>query len=319
MVFRLLFHVAWHFPDELLRRTPAISSDKRASALVERRWGRFGTPTAQPSLNPLGCSWGPSDDPEGSFNTIKLHSSLSTRWKVKGARGSHLWLTLRPRQVPPVGPGTQMSQTHPCPGVSPLVGETDVCQGHCYLALTLHLPHTCLHTLVYNCKMGGGVGFHSGRRGQTWTGVLTRARGQSQKFPTLLSTYYVPGRVWSSVWRPEMDTIWEPSLRRKNTKRYNIKYKREYFFGMRKEITNMYTFLKADKYHKHHWIQKNNIFLKCQKYPLWHFFSYNFGLHTLYLPPHFTNNFCSIFCRKTRKRIPSFLLPDWLKLVCYYW
>lgn len=41
----------------------------------------------------------------------------------------------------------------------------------------------------------GGVGFNGGRRGKTLTGLLARARGPSQKFPALLSTYYVLGRA----------------------------------------------------------------------------------------------------------------------------
>jgi hypothetical protein len=41
-------------------------------------------------------------------------------------------------------------------------------------------------------------------------------------------------------------------------KKYKIRYKGKYLFRMRKEITTNYKFKKADKYHKHHKIQKNN-------------------------------------------------------------
>jgi hypothetical protein len=45
---------------------------------------------------------------------------------------------------------------------------------------------------------------------------------------------------------------------RKKNYEYKIRYKGEYLFRMRKEITTNYKFKKADKYHKHHKIQKHN-------------------------------------------------------------
>lgn len=49
-------------------------------------------------------------------------------------------------------------------------------------------------------------------------------------------------------------------------------------------------------------------------------FSYNFGLHTLYLPPPITITFVTfIFCGKNTKIIQSFLLYDGLKPVYYHY
>ena len=42
---------------------------------------------------------------------------------------------------------------------------------------------------------------------------------------------------------------------------YRIKCESEYLFGMRKEIATNYRVDKADKYHEHHKIHKNNIII----------------------------------------------------------
>lgn len=97
------FLLAWYFPDELSCRTLVIISEKRDSALVEGRREGLGTPVTQTSLDSLASSRGsPLRIMRSQFNTIKLHSSLSTRGKVKEARGTHLWLTLSPGQIRPV-------------------------------------------------------------------------------------------------------------------------------------------------------------------------------------------------------------------------
>jgi len=59
---------------------------------------------------------------------------------------------------------------------------------------------------------------------------------------------------------PKAYTIFGPSLR-KRIQNYTFKsrYKSEYLFRRKKEITRNNKFKKADNYHKHHKIQKNNI------------------------------------------------------------
>jgi hypothetical protein len=61
----------------------------------------------------------------------------------------------------------------------------------------------------------------------------------------------------------EVYTIFETLLKKRmQNYDYKIRYKSEYSFRMRKEITTNYKFKRAFKYHKHHKIQKNdNIFL----------------------------------------------------------
>jgi len=52
--------------------------------------------------------------------------------------------------------------------------------------------------------------------------------------------------------------FWGPTSRKKiQNFEYKIRYKEEYLFRMRKEVTTNYKFKKVDKYHKHHKIQKN--------------------------------------------------------------
>jgi tRNA splicing ligase len=54
--------------------------------------------------------------------------------------------------------------------------------------------------------------------------------------------------------------FWGTALRKKvENFEYKIKYESEYLCGMRKEITTNYRVDKADKYHKHHKIQRNNM------------------------------------------------------------
>lgn len=130
------------------------------------------------------------------FKTIELHSSL----KSEMSKGNPPVADTEPKTDSScdlegllharLGTGTQMSQTHFYLGASPLMGETDVCQGlwRAEPALTLHQPHICLHIPVYIAKWLGDIGFHSGRRGTTLTGVLVSARGSIQTFLTLLST-----------------------------------------------------------------------------------------------------------------------------------
>lgn len=57
VAFHLVFSTVSHFPDELSCRTPVTMTWLKEDE---------GTPTTQPSLNPLGCSWGLSEDLEGS-------------------------------------------------------------------------------------------------------------------------------------------------------------------------------------------------------------------------------------------------------------
>ena len=61
----------------------------------------------------------------------------------------------------------------------------------------------------------------------------------------------------------EVYTIFEALLKKRmQNYEYKIRYKSEYSFIMRKEITTNYQFKRAFKYRKHHKIQKNNnIFL----------------------------------------------------------
>jgi hypothetical protein len=64
----------------------------------------------------------------------------------------------------------------------------------------------------------------------------------------------------------------------KQNYKYKIKYGSEYLFRMREEITTNFKFRKADKYHKHHKIQKNKtvvLLINCLK-QLCNIFSYIF-------------------------------------------
>jgi len=83
---------------------------------------------------------------------------------------------------------------------------------------------------------------------------------------------------------PEVYTIFEALLKKRmQNYEYKIRYKSEYSFRMRKEITTNYKFKTAFKYHKHHEIQKNNnIFslINCLT-QLHNTLSYIFWLHTL--------------------------------------
>ena len=67
-----------------------------------------------------------------------------------------------------------------------------------------------------------------------------------------------PGFVEHQVY-----TVFEALLKKRmQNYEYKIRYKSEYSFRMRKEITTNYKFKRAFKYHKHHNIQiYNNIFL----------------------------------------------------------
>jgi hypothetical protein len=60
---------------------------------------------------------------------------------------------------------------------------------------------------------------------------------------------------------------------------YKIRYESEYLFRMRKEITINFKFKKADQYHKHNKIQKNNVLvllISCLEYPCNTFFLHFF-------------------------------------------
>jgi hypothetical protein len=87
-----------------------------------------------------------------------------------------------------------------------------------------------------------------------------------------------PGFVEHQVY-----TIFEALLKKRmQNYEYKIRYKSEYSFRMRKEITTNYKFKRAFKYHKHHNIQKNNnifLLINCLT-QLYNTFILHFWLHT---------------------------------------
>jgi len=62
------------------------------------------------------------------------------------------------------------------------------------------------------------------------------------------------------LWALKLIQFLGPSLsERIQNYEYRIRYKGEYLFTVREETTTNYKFKKADNYHKHHRIYKNNI------------------------------------------------------------
>ena len=63
--------------------------------------------------------------------------------------------------------------------------------------------------------------------GKALTGILARAKGPTQKFPALLSPYYVLGGADPVLRDPKTTQFWKHSLRGKytHTKNYKTKYK----------------------------------------------------------------------------------------------
>jgi len=72
------------------------------------------------------------------------------------------------------------------------------------------------------------------------------------------------------LWGLKLTQFWGPSLtERIQNYEYKIGYENEHSFRVRKEISTNYKFKTADKHHKHHKIQKNNIIfsiINCLKY-----------------------------------------------------
>lgn len=55
--------------------------------------------------------------------------------------------------------------------------------------------------------------------GKALTGILARAKGPTQKFPALLSPYYVPGGADPVLRDPKTTQFWKHSLRGKYKKK----------------------------------------------------------------------------------------------------
>jgi hypothetical protein len=118
-------------------------------------------------------------------------------------------------------------------------------------------------TLYVSLSIGLGVTFHVSLPlglGVTFHVSLSLGLGVTLHVSLHLGlgTEADPGFVKHKVY-----TIFETLLKKRmQNYEYKIRYKSEYSFRMRKEITTNYKFKRAFKYHKHHKIQKNdNIFL----------------------------------------------------------